>query len=62
MRVLFATPEAHPLAKTGGLGDVGGALPQAILRLGADARLLLPAYPGLVHASGAVPLGRAFQA
>ncbi|MDJ0871459.1 MAG: glycogen synthase GlgA [Gammaproteobacteria bacterium] len=62
LRVLFATPEAHPLAKTGGLGDVGGALPQAILRLGADARLLLPAYPGLVHASGAVPLGRAFQA
>ncbi len=61
LRVLFATPEAHPLMKTGGLGDVGGALPQALRRSGSDARLLLPAYPGLIHASEATPLGRPFQ-
>ena len=59
--VLFATPEAHPLVKTGGLGDVGGALPRALRRQGTDARLLLPAYPGLIHASRAAPVGRPFQ-
>ncbi len=62
LRVLFVTPEAQPLAKTGGLGDVGGALPQALRRLGVDARLLLPAYPGLIFASDALPIGRPFQA
>ncbi len=61
LRVLLATPEAHPLVKTGGLGDVGGALPQALRSLGADARLLLPAYPGLIHASQATPVGRPLQ-
>ena len=44
MKVLFACSEAYPLAKTGGLGDVGGALPRALARLGVQARLLLPAY------------------
>ena len=46
MRVLFATAEAYPLAKTGGLADVSGALPLALRRLGLDIRLLMPAYPG----------------
>jgi starch synthase len=45
MQVLFATAEAYPLAKTGGLADVSGALPLALRRLGVDVRLLLPAYP-----------------
>jgi starch synthase len=46
MRVLFATAEAYPLAKTGGLADVSRALPLALRRLGVDVRLLMPAYPG----------------
>jgi starch synthase len=46
MRVLFVTSEAHPLAKTGGLADVAGALPVALGRLGVDARILMPAYAG----------------
>ena len=33
-KVLFATPECAPLAKTGGLGDVSAALPAALLALG----------------------------
>lgn len=45
MRVLFVTPEAHPLAKSGGLADVSAALPLALRRQGADARIIMPAYP-----------------
>lgn len=45
MRVLFVTSEVQPLAKTGGLADVSGALPIALARRGIDVRLLLPAYP-----------------
>ncbi len=45
LSVLFVTPEAYPLIKVGGLGDVSGALPAAARKLGVDMRLLLPAYP-----------------
>jgi len=44
MKVLFATSEAYPLVKTGGLGDVLYSLPHAMERQGADVRIVLPAY------------------
>jgi len=44
LRVLYAASEAWPLIKTGGLGDVAHALPNALHTLGADLRLVLPAY------------------
>jgi starch synthase len=47
LRILFATPECAPLAKTGGLGDVSSALPAALRAIGLDARVLLPGYPGV---------------
>jgi len=46
-RVLFVAPECAPLTKTGGLGDVAGALPEALRALGIDVRILLPAYGAL---------------
>ncbi|MFN2381468.1 MAG: glycogen synthase GlgA [Guyparkeria sp.] len=47
MSVLFATSEAYPLIKTGGLADVSGALPAALTDLGVDVRLVLPRYGDL---------------
>ncbi|QOJ22578.1 MAG: glycogen synthase GlgA [Gammaproteobacteria bacterium] len=44
-RVLFITSEVYPLCKTGGLGDVSAALPQALRTQQTDVRLLLPGYP-----------------
>lgn len=45
MRVLFASAEIFPLAKTGGLADVSAALPLALAGLGVDVQLVIPAYP-----------------
>jgi len=45
-RILMVSSEAVPFAKTGGLGDVAGALPLALARLGHDVTLVLPRYRG----------------
>ncbi|HET9867271.1 MAG TPA: glycogen/starch synthase, partial [Nitrospira sp.] len=42
--LLVAASEAIPYAKTGGLADVAGALPQEFVKLGHDVILLLPRY------------------
>jgi len=43
-KILYISSEAFPLVKTGGLGDVAGSLPPALLKLQQDIRILLPAY------------------
>lgn len=43
-KILMCSSEAAPFAKTGGLGDVLGALPQALAKLGNDVRVVLPKY------------------
>lgn len=47
MKVLFVASECAPFAKTGGLGDVVGALPKALHALGMDVRVVLPLYSGI---------------
>jgi starch synthase len=64
LRVLFVVSECVPIVKVGGLGDVAGALPAALVRRGHDVRVLLPRYraakrfPARQHpAPFIVPLG-----
>ena len=47
--ILYISSEAFPLIKTGGLGDVAGSLPIALLKNNQNVRLLLPAYPKLLE-------------
>jgi starch synthase len=49
-RVLLASSEIFPLAKTGGLADVCAGLPRALERHGAEVRLLMPAYESALGA------------
>lgn len=51
MKVLFAVSEIYPVIKTGGLGDVAGALPVALAARGVDVRVMLPGYPALIEAA-----------
>lgn len=58
-KILFATSEAHPLIKTGGLADVSGALPAALHALGADIKLLIPGYRAVLKkCPNTVPVAR----
>src|SRR4051812_46114122 len=54
MRILMVASEAVPFAKTGGLGDVVGALPRALAGLGHAVDVVLPRYRGI----DAPPIGR----
>lgn len=44
MRIFFASSEACPFSKTGGLADVSSSLPKALSRLGNDVILVIPAH------------------
>ena len=66
MRVLHVCTEIYPLLKTGGLADVAGALPAALVRAGCDARVLVPGFPalraGILDQQLVAELGPAFGA
>jgi starch synthase len=64
LKVLFVGSECAPFSKTGGLGDVMGALPKALARRGIEARVVMPLYQGIpwhdlerLEGSIAVPTG-----
>src|SRR5512139_954485 len=44
LKILFATPEAVPFAKTGGLADVAGALPKSLQAMGCEVKVVMPYY------------------
>ena len=44
MKILFAASEVAPFSKTGGLGDVAGALPSALARRGHEVVVVTPLY------------------
>jgi starch synthase len=58
MRILIATAEVAPIAKTGGLGDVCGSLPKALAALGHEVVVFMPYYRQArewFEANGVVP-------
>jgi starch synthase len=67
VRVVFVASEMVPFAKTGGLADVAGALPDALAREGADVQCFIPGYRSVLERFGplkealpgfSVPLGK----
>src|SRR4029079_17927672 len=48
LQVLSVASEVYPLVKTGGLADVVGALPAALLPEGVTVRTLVPGYPAAI--------------
>ena len=59
MRVLMLSAEAHPYAKTGGLGDVLAALPRALADIGIDVTVCLPGHRAALATAGSLePIGR----
>ncbi len=44
MKILFVAAEGAPFSKTGGLGDVIGALPKSLVKVGHEVAVILPYY------------------
>jgi starch synthase len=49
IKVLYASSEAYPLIKTGGLADVAGHLPLALHKEGVDITVAIPGYPSVLE-------------
>jgi starch synthase len=52
VNLLFATADAYPFVKTGGLADVSAALPAALAASGVSTRIVLPGYPQALESAG----------
>ncbi len=60
MKILFVAAEAVPLAKVGGMGDVVGALPKFLRKMGHDVRIFMPYY-GFMGTKVAIPPDPVFR-
>ena len=60
-KILFATSEVYPLIKTGGLADVAASLPRALLKLGQDVKILLPAYASVLEKAKSIGIKEVAQ-
>lgn len=58
LKVLFASSEVVPFAKTGGLADVAGSLPIALEALGVDVRVIMPKYRSVKTADSETTIGK----
>ncbi len=56
--ILMVVSEANPYSKTGGLGDVGGALPSALAHLGHRVTVVTPRYRGMEEGKAVASFGR----
>jgi starch synthase len=62
VRILFATTEAVPFCKTGGLGDVCGSLPLELANLGHDPVIVMPAFRQSLNSGQQIePTGMRFE-
>ena len=48
MKILYVSAEVEPFAKSGGLGDVLGALPKAIAKHGNEVAVVMPKYGRII--------------
>ncbi|HMO54711.1 MAG TPA: glycogen synthase [Tepidiformaceae bacterium] len=61
MKILFASAEVDPFAKVGGLADVASALPQRLLEMGHDIRVITPCHPTAAAAHAASTTHRLYK-
>ena len=60
INILFATPEAAPLAQTGGLAEVAGSLPKVLPLLGSKSAVIMPAYKTALAETSVENMGVSF--
>jgi len=58
LKVLLASSEVVPFAKTGGLADVAGSLPLALEECGVDARIIMPKYASVKVSGDSTTIGK----